>query len=162
MQGTKLQILIWLEAPQVGWFRKLLATKKRKSPWTWAWTSVCLQTLINLPVVLALDSKTTAFLLAFTMKSQLKTPSSVTITRTSTWMKVSYFTSLSRTRIWKIVSLQIKPYNSTYLLFTVDQVPIVIYELNESAVNFISQESYEKALILLQKAQTMLDQIQAD
>ena len=43
-----------------------------------------------------------------------------------------------------------------------DQVPIVIYELNESAINFISQESYEKALILLQKAQTMLEQIQAD
>jgi len=40
-----------------------------------------------------------------------------------------------------------------------DQVPIVIYELNESAINFISQESYEKALILLQKAQTMLEQI---
>ena len=30
-----------------------------------------------------------------------------------------------------------------------DQVPVVIYELNESAINFISQESYEKALILL-------------
>ncbi len=30
-----------------------------------------------------------------------------------------------------------------------DQVPIVIYELNESAINFISQESFEKALILL-------------
>jgi hypothetical protein len=43
-----------------------------------------------------------------------------------------------------------------------DQVPVVIYELNESAINFISQESYEKALILLQKAQTMLEQIQAD
>ena len=41
----------------------------------------------------------------------------------------------------------------------VDQVPVVIYELNESAINFISQESFEKALILLQKAQTMLDQI---
>ena len=40
-----------------------------------------------------------------------------------------------------------------------DQVPVVIYELNESAINFISQEQYEKALILLQKAQTMLDQI---
>ena len=38
-----------------------------------------------------------------------------------------------------------------------DQVPVVIYELNESALNFISQEQYEKALILLQKAQTMLD-----
>jgi tetratricopeptide (TPR) repeat protein len=42
-----------------------------------------------------------------------------------------------------------------------DQVPVVIYELNESALNFISQEQYEKALILLQKAQTMLDQIQS-
>ena len=30
-----------------------------------------------------------------------------------------------------------------------DQVPVVIYELNESAINFISQESFEKALILL-------------
>ena len=38
-----------------------------------------------------------------------------------------------------------------------DQVPVVIYELNESAINFISQESFEKALILLQKAQTMLE-----
>ena len=47
------------------------------------------------------------------------------------------------------------------LLVYVDQVPVVIYELNESAINFISQESFEKALILLQKAQTMLDQIQA-
>jgi len=33
-----------------------------------------------------------------------------------------------------------------------DQVPVVINELNESAMNFISQEQYEKALILLQKA----------
>lgn len=38
-----------------------------------------------------------------------------------------------------------------YLCFA-DQVPVVIYELNESAINFISQESFEKALILLQKA----------
>jgi len=38
-----------------------------------------------------------------------------------------------------------------------DQVPVVIYELNESAINFISQESFEKGLILLQKAQTMLE-----
>mmetsp|Transcript_11717 Transcript_11717/g.14822 ORF Transcript_11717/g.14822 Transcript_11717/m.14822 type:complete len:97 (+) Transcript_11717:66-356(+) len=30
-----------------------------------------------------------------------------------------------------------------------DQVPVVIYELNESAINFISQESFEKGLILL-------------
>ena len=44
---------------------------------------------------------------------------------------------------------------------SLDQVPVVIYELNESAINFISQESFEKALILLQKAQTMLEQISA-
>jgi hypothetical protein len=38
------------------------------------------------------------------------------------------------------------------LMFTVlDQVPVVIYELIESAINFISQDSFEKALILLQK-----------
>lgn len=43
------------------------------------------------------------------------------------------------------------------LSLSIDQVPVVIYELNESAINFISQESYEKALILLQKAQTMLE-----
>ena len=43
----------------------------------------------------------------------------------------------------------------------IDQVPVVIYELCESAVNFISQESFEKGLILLQKAQTMLEQIRA-
>jgi hypothetical protein len=30
-----------------------------------------------------------------------------------------------------------------------DQVPVVIYELHESAINFISQEAFEKALILL-------------
>ena len=41
-------------------------------------------------------------------------------------------------------------------------MPVVIYELNESAINFISQESFEKALILLQKAQTMLEQISAE
>lgn len=52
-------------------------------------------------------------------------------------------------------------FNFEFNLKCVDQVPVVIYELNESAINFISQESFEKALILLQKAQTMLEQIQA-
>ncbi len=50
-------------------------------------------------------------------------------------------------------------YQFEFSLNCVDQVPVVIYELNESAINFISQESFEKALILLQKAQTMLEQI---
>ena len=54
-----------------------------------------------------------------------------TTIKTSTWTKVRYF-SKKRT-------------NYLYL----DQVPVVIYELNESAINFISQESFEKALILL-------------
>ena len=52
-------------------------------------------------------------------------------------------------------------FNFEFNLKCLDQVPVVIYELNESAINFISQESFEKALILLQKAQTMLEQIQA-
>ena len=44
-------------------------------------------------------------------------------------------------------------------LTVLDQVPVVIYELIESAINFIGQDSFEKAMILLQKCQTMLDQI---
>jgi hypothetical protein len=54
-----------------------------------------------------------------------------TTIKTSTWTKVRYFSN--------------KRTNYLYL----DQVPVVIYELNESAINFISQESFEKALILL-------------
>jgi len=30
-----------------------------------------------------------------------------------------------------------------------DEVPIVLHELNDSALNFIQRESYEKALVLL-------------
>ena len=37
-----------------------------------------------------------------------------------------------------------------------DQVPVVILELVDSAMNFIIQDAYDKALILLQKAVTML------
>jgi hypothetical protein len=44
-------------------------------------------------------------------------------------------------------------------LTVLDQVPVVIYEVIESAINFIGQDSFEKAMILLQKCQTMLDQI---
>jgi hypothetical protein len=44
-------------------------------------------------------------------------------------------------------------------LTVLDQVPVVIYELIESAINFIGQDSFEKAMILLQKCQTMLDHI---
>jgi hypothetical protein len=41
-----------------------------------------------------------------------------------------------------------------------DEVPIILHELNDSAVHFISREQYERALSLLQKAQTLLDRLQ--
>ena len=33
-----------------------------------------------------------------------------------------------------------------------DEVPIILHELNESALYFISREQYERSLSLLQKA----------
>ena len=63
------------------------------------------------------------------MAKNTKTPLRNTTTKTWTWMKVSG--------------------RFEFNLNCVDQVPVVIYELNESAINFISQESFEKALILL-------------
>jgi len=41
-----------------------------------------------------------------------------------------------------------------------DEVPIILHELNDSAVHFISREQYERSLSLLQKAQTLLDRLQ--
>jgi len=40
-----------------------------------------------------------------------------------------------------------------------DEVPIILHELNDSAVHFISREQYERSLSLLQKAQTLLDRL---
>ena len=40
-----------------------------------------------------------------------------------------------------------------------DEVPIILHELNDSAIHFISHEQYEKSLSLLQKAQTLLDRL---
>jgi len=38
-----------------------------------------------------------------------------------------------------------------------EEIPIVLYELMDAAFNYIQRESYEKALILLQKAEGVLD-----
>ncbi len=38
-----------------------------------------------------------------------------------------------------------------------DEVPIILHELNDSAIHFISRDQYERALSLLQKAQTLID-----
>jgi hypothetical protein len=38
-----------------------------------------------------------------------------------------------------------------------DEIPLVLLELNESALAFITREQYEKALLLLQKAHGVLD-----
>lgn len=41
-------------------------------------------------------------------------------------------------------------------LTTLDEVPIVLNELNDSSIKYMSKEQYEKALILLQKAQGII------
>ena len=33
-----------------------------------------------------------------------------------------------------------------------DEVPLILHELNDSAIHFISKEQYDRALSLLQKA----------
>ena len=43
------------------------------------------------------------------------------------------------------------------LLKFLDEIPIVLMELNESALAYISRDQYEKALLLLQKAHGVLD-----
>lgn len=46
----------------------------------------------------------------------------------------------------------------TDFIFTfLDEVPIILHELNDSAIHFISRDQYERALTLLQKAQTLID-----
>ncbi len=39
----------------------------------------------------------------------------------------------------------------------IDEIPIVLLELNESALAFITRDQFEKALLLLQKAHGVLD-----
>ena len=38
-----------------------------------------------------------------------------------------------------------------------EEIPIVLYELVDAAYNYIQRESYEKALILLQKTEGVLE-----
>ena len=38
-----------------------------------------------------------------------------------------------------------------------DEIPLVLMELNESALAYIQRDQYEKALLLLQKAHGVLD-----
>ena len=38
-----------------------------------------------------------------------------------------------------------------------EEIPIVLYELLDAAHNYIQRESYEKAIILLQKTESVLD-----
>ena len=38
-----------------------------------------------------------------------------------------------------------------------DEIPIILAELTDAAYNFISRENYEKALILLQKTEGVLE-----
>jgi hypothetical protein len=40
---------------------------------------------------------------------------------------------------------------------SIDEIPLVLNELNDSAMNYIKQENYEKGLILLQKAHGIID-----
>lgn len=46
--------------------------------------------------------------------------------------------------------------------FHVDEIPIVIHELNDSALNYIAREQYDKSLVLLQKAHAILEQLEID
>ena len=46
---------------------------------------------------------------------------------------------------------------SILLSLILDEVPIILHELNDSAIHFISRDQYERALSLLQKAQTLID-----
>ena len=47
-------------------------------------------------------------------------------------------------------------------LITKDEVPIVLNELNDSAIRYIAREQYEKALILLQKAHGIINVVSLD
>lgn len=43
-----------------------------------------------------------------------------------------------------------------------DEIPIVLAELNDSSIQFIKREQYEKALNLLQKAYGIMDVVDFD
>ena len=45
----------------------------------------------------------------------------------------------------------------SFFLIFLDEIPLVLMELNESALAYIQRDQYEKALLLLQKAHGVLD-----
>ena len=53
--------------------------------------------------------------------------------------------------------LKVSEGKHTPLPHYVDEIPIVLLELNESALAFITREQFEKALLLLQKAHGVID-----
>jgi len=48
-------------------------------------------------------------------------------------------------------------YIDLLILHIIDEIPIVLLELNESALAYITREQFDKALLLLQKAHGVLD-----
>lgn len=40
----------------------------------------------------------------------------------------------------------------------IEEVPMVLFELHENALNYIDREEWDKALVLLQKAQIIIEQ----
>lgn len=43
-----------------------------------------------------------------------------------------------------------------------DEVPIVLYELHENSLLYMDREEWDKALILLNKAQSIVEQLNLD
>ena len=43
------------------------------------------------------------------------------------------------------------------ILFIVDEIPMVLCELNESAMAYLGRDQFDNALLLLQKAHGVLD-----
>jgi hypothetical protein len=49
------------------------------------------------------------------------------------------------------------PQHNRVLFLFLDEIPLVLMELNESALNYINRDQFENALILLQKAHGVLE-----
>lgn len=59
----------------------------------------------------------------------------------------------------KVRNIRLQLVKRSVNLIWIDEVAIILHELNDSAIHFISRDQYEWALSLLQKAQTLLDVI---
>lgn len=51
--------------------------------------------------------------------------------------------------------------NYSFLTYILDEIPLVLMELNESALNYINRDQFENALILLQKAHGVLEVLES-